>query len=119
MNTRRFETTPEHDPALLERTSIGGAMSDPALHQWQAKSSRSNLSALFVMPDLGKSGVVGGRASEALPTEHQPRGAGSSAQVAARAGIRNGDTDPSTISLSDGTKITFANADRLTDSARQ
>jgi hypothetical protein len=86
--------------------------------------ARPDLATLFAMRDLGMSGVVGGRRTESLSLDREARVSGSTAQAPAQApGQSAGQADtqasarPRTVALSDGTRITFSSAGRLTESA--
>ncbi|MDR3537052.1 MAG: hypothetical protein P4L71_11185 [Acetobacteraceae bacterium] len=75
--------------------------------------NRPDLAVLFTMPDLGMSGVVGGRRLDAISLDREARVSGSSAY----APVDRGTARPHTVALSDGTRITFSSADGLVESA--
>lgn len=99
---------PEEAGASLD----GGA----AIPSSPGSRSAVDLSSLFVMPDLGASGVVGSRRVGALPSA-ETRVTGSHAE----AGPTQSPSSPpprartARIMLSDGTQISFANAAALDD----
>ncbi len=100
MNTMEFE---DEVAARIDTPSVEGGERTVA-----RPYRRQDLSTVFVMRDLGMSGVAGGRRAEPLSSAREALLAGK--------GLRDADESPSrprTIALQDGLRITFSSADRL------
>jgi hypothetical protein len=98
MNTSRCLDEAAGLCAAVKPPSVEGGARVPA-----TLKRRHDLSAMFVMRDLGMSGVAGGRRVEPLPLDRQ---AGHPAAIERRKEAR-------TVALQDGLRITFSSADRL------
>lgn len=98
---------------LPDNPSVEGSARRVDTASASKRSARTDFAALFTMPDLGMSGVVGGRSLDTISLDREARVSGSSAFVSAdlSAGRQH------TVALSDGTRITFSSADRLMESA--